>query len=174
MTQREAIALTPRQREVIDLLDQRVLIKDIAGRLGISESRVNHYIRELKRKCDANSLPELVAKYRSGACGPCKAGLRFPTPLKNELPPAFPFPQSPDRVDESELVLTDVAFRMDVPWAKKSEPRVVPQVLDGDNAVLHRMAVIAIILIAILGSIVFAMDAFDGMPKLAHLVRQLF
>lgn len=143
MLQSEAIDLTSRQQEVIDLLDRRVLIKDIAGRLGISESRVNHYIRELKRKSGANSLPELVAKYRAGCLGVADGGCRKPASGKNELPPAFVLDHQRDRVDEGVLELADASpvFR-DAPFVSIREPQVVPGMLDGSHAAGRRLLAI--------------------------------
>ena len=54
--------LSERQRQVLSLIDQRLTIKEIAGELRISETRVNQHIDTLKRRTRG--------EHSSGAGGP--------------------------------------------------------------------------------------------------------
>lgn len=57
--------LTERQQAVMERIDRRVPIKVIAQELGVSETRVNQHIRALKDSFEAESLGDLVERYRS-------------------------------------------------------------------------------------------------------------
>ena len=52
--------LTPREREVISLVDCGMLNKQISGQLGRSENTVKVHRRRAMEKMQAQSLPDLV------------------------------------------------------------------------------------------------------------------
>lgn len=138
--------LTQRQRDVLARIDRRIPIKLIAEELGVSETRINQIIRSLKDAYGEESLGGLVEKYR--ASPDCAADTAGPSPYRKPAyrnsqlpePPVFADPE--DRVDPGEIVLSDAHHVLiDVPWGGSREPVVVPEALDGEHAVLYRLAV---------------------------------
>lgn len=59
----ESASLSPREREVLDLLARGYLYKEIAAKLGISIPTVNTYIRRIYEKLQVRSRAQAVAKY---------------------------------------------------------------------------------------------------------------
>lgn len=59
----EAAELSPREKEVLDLLAQGHLYKEISDALGISMPTVNTYIRRIYEKLHVRSRAQAVAKY---------------------------------------------------------------------------------------------------------------
>ena len=55
--------LSPREREVLDLLSQGFLYKEIAEKLGISYETVHTYIRRIYEKLQVRTRTEAVAKF---------------------------------------------------------------------------------------------------------------
>ena len=55
-----AVELTPREREVLELLAQGVLVKDIAQQLGIQTETCRGYVKTLLMKLDARSQLQAV------------------------------------------------------------------------------------------------------------------
>jgi DNA-binding NarL/FixJ family response regulator len=60
----EAEELSPREREVLDLLAKGYLIKEIADQLKIGFDTVRTYIRRIYEKMHVHSRSQAVAKYR--------------------------------------------------------------------------------------------------------------
>jgi two-component system, NarL family, nitrate/nitrite response regulator NarL len=56
----ESVALTPRERELLQSLEEGLRFKQVAGRLGISEATAKTHARNLFRKLDATSRAEAV------------------------------------------------------------------------------------------------------------------
>lgn len=156
--------LTDKQLAVLERLDQRVPIKVIASQLGVSESRINQHVRALKNHFEVESLGELVARARETNTVPARSVNREPSRKpayrKSHLPDAPPVPQAGDRVAPGEFVLADVApVAIEAPWSARHEPRVVPGVLDGENAVLFRLAVITGLAVGIIAVVLLVMTA---------------
>ena len=59
----EAENLSPREREVLDLLAQGLLYKEISEKLGVSLPTVNTYIRRIYEKLQVRSRAQAVARY---------------------------------------------------------------------------------------------------------------
>lgn len=59
----EAVDLSPREREVLELLARGYLYKEIAEQLKISVQTVNTYIRRIYEKLHVRSRAQAVAKY---------------------------------------------------------------------------------------------------------------
>jgi DNA-binding NarL/FixJ family response regulator len=59
----ESANLSPREREVLDLLARGYLYKEISATLGISVPTVNTYIRRIYEKLQVRSRAQAVAKY---------------------------------------------------------------------------------------------------------------
>jgi DNA-binding CsgD family transcriptional regulator len=56
----ERVALTPREQELLESLEEGLRFKQVAGRLGISEATAKTHARNLFRKLDATSRAEAV------------------------------------------------------------------------------------------------------------------
>ena len=153
--------LTDRQMEVLTLIDRRMPIKRIAYELGISESRVNQHIRALKDAFGVQGLDALVDEYRAqDAENKGTAGYRIPASSNFGVPQSHTSPQTGDRVAPGEFVLADVApLAIEAPWEAKHEPRVIPGVLDGDHAVLYRLAVIIGLALAFIVLVILVVTA---------------
>ncbi|UIP06746.1 hypothetical protein LY632_13895 [Erythrobacter sp. SDW2] len=137
-------SLTDRQKDVLVRLDRRMPIKLIAAELDVSESRVNQHIRALKDVYQVSNLNDLCDSYRAEteAAGEA-APYRKTASINSEVPQRQRIDEPEDRVAPGEFVLADVApLAIEAPWMVRNEPRVVPGVLDGDHAVLYRLAVI--------------------------------
>lgn len=59
----EAVDLSPREREVLELLARGYLYKEIAEQLKISVQTVNTYIRRIYEKLQVHSRSQAIAKY---------------------------------------------------------------------------------------------------------------
>lgn len=172
--------LTKRQFAVLERIARRVPIKVIAQELGVSETRINQHIRALKDFYEVDSLNELVECYRvefgeveSGGeqdDDPHEEALSDSAYRKNQIEGVGPDEAIGARVDPGEIVLSDVMPLGGLaPWQVANEPRVVPGMLDGDNAVLIRFAAIIAIAFGILAAVVLVVtasvtlsDALDG------------
>ena len=162
MNNAAARPLTERQRAVMERIDRRVPIKVIANELSVSETRINQHIRALKDIYDAASLNELVETYRAaeGLDEPADEAFSKPVYTKNQVEDKHPGGKDHDRVDLGEIVFSDaLPFDRVAPWEPLTEPRVVPGVLDGDHAVLMRLAVIIGIAFGILAAVVLMVTA---------------
>ncbi|AOL22577.1 hypothetical protein Ga0102493_111550 [Erythrobacter litoralis] len=180
--------LTERQQAVMERIDRRVPIKVIAQELGVSETRVNQHIRALKDIYSAENLGDLVERYRAslpetgegdsnpaGEDAGAKRGAETGAPFadavnlkgfseasyrKSQMAGPAQDADEPDRVDHGELVMSDVMPLMEqAPWLKPKEPQVVPGLLDGENAVLFRLAAIVGIAFGCLAAVVLTVTA---------------
>jgi DNA-binding CsgD family transcriptional regulator len=159
-------ALSERQKQVLSLIDRRLTIKEIAAELGISETRVNQHITTLKQRLDANTHRELAARYREMFTPVVPPPFRNPAGTKTQLVGERQPRSIPGRAADGDLVLADVhAFSLEAPWARASEPQVVPPVLDGKNAVLLRLAVVAAMVCGILASLILAITAATSLTE---------
>ncbi len=61
--------LSPRQRQVLELLSQGIRVREIAARLSLSETTVRNHVRVLLRRLACHSQLEAVAKLRAGRVG---------------------------------------------------------------------------------------------------------
>ena len=171
--------LTERQLDVLERIDRRVPIKVIAQELGISDTRVNQHIRALKGHFQVYSLNELVECYRAEFVDESSSsevddaepkGLSETEYRKNELEDLSPESEEVGRVDPGEIVLSDImSLTGQAMWKVAEEPKVVPGMLDGDHAVLARLAVIVGMALGILAAVILAVtasitisDALDG------------
>ena len=159
--------LTDRQRDVLERIDRRVPIKVIAQELGVSETRINQHIRALKDIFGASSLNELVVKYRASmtvsepeAEAEIEKALSEVAYIKKQLQDLPERVDLESRVDEGELVMNDAMPLLEqAPWLRPGEPKVVPGVLDGEHAVLLRLAAIVGIAFGFLAAIILMVTA---------------
>ncbi|WP_040464409.1 LuxR C-terminal-related transcriptional regulator [Erythrobacter sp. NAP1] len=175
-----ARSLTERQRAVMEMIDRRASIKVIAQELGVSETRINQHIRALKDIYEAESLGELVECYRadnaeisdtegSGAYEDAKQTEGVTSKENPYSEPAYKNNQvpNPDLItnthsgnDPGELVMSDVLpLEEQAPWLRPGEPRVVARALDGEHAVLYRLAAIVGIAFGFLAAVVLTVTA---------------
>lgn len=163
--------LTDRQRSVIERIDRRVPIKVIAQELGVSETRINQHIRALKDIFEAGSLNELVENYRANSPDYVPEGdLSEAVYIKNQLPDDPVIGAGKPRVDTEEAVYRSLLQTPGQGQIKHpGEPKVVPGALDGEHAVLARLAVIVGIAFGILAAVVLMVttavtlsEALDG------------
>lgn len=186
--------LTERQRAVMERVDRRVPIKVIALELMVSETRINQHIRALKNIFEADSLGELVEFYRATKplqekeSGVGKSpqidtfkgnksteneefegnhkGLPEPAYIKSQLPSSGAIGQYAQRNDQGELVMNDAGALLDqAPWLRPGEPQVVPRVLDGEHAVLLRLAAVVAIGFGLLGALVLTLIAANAISE---------
>ena len=160
-------SLTDRQKDVLVRIDRRLPIKQIAAELDVSESRINQHIRALKDTYSVENLKDLVDSYRaevqvSGEPAP----YRKPASTNSEVPHRSEIDEPEDRVAPGEFVLSDVApLAIEAPWTVRHEPRVVPGVLDGDHAVLYRLAVIIGLALAFIVLVILVVTAALSMSE---------
>lgn len=168
--------LTDNQKAVLDLLANHHSSKEIAFVLGLSETSVNRRLEKIKLRLGGVARTELARRYRlwleANAPGGAAESAEMSgsegvesAPQILQLAGAGKAGEQEDRdSDVRETVFQDpVAMSIDAPWKEWSEPRIVPRVLDGDNATLTRGATIAILLFAILASIVVGLAAADAL-----------
>ena len=169
--------LTERQAAVMERVDRRVPIKVIAQELGVSETRINQHIRALKDIYGADNLRDLVDLYRlkGGAKVESDAGNNVEVledveasskPLSED---AYNIPQVPatvfgfdmgDRDNLAHVELNDASPLIErVPWLRPGEPKVVPGLLDGEHAVMFRLAAIVGIAFGLLAAAVLTATA---------------
>ena len=60
----QARRLSPRQREVLELLARGLRAREIASRLGLAEPTVRNHLREIRGRLGCHSQLEVVAKLR--------------------------------------------------------------------------------------------------------------
>lgn len=153
--------LSERERAVLDGIDRRLPLKMVAAELGVSESRINQHVRALKERFEVNNLSDLVDAWRNedfdiAGNEPC----RNPAWRNPQVPPPAAASETEDRVAPGEFVLSDAAlYAIEAPWRVGNEPRVVPGVLDGGNAVLLRLAVIIGIAFGLVAAVVLVVTA---------------
>ncbi len=169
--------LTERQAAVMERVDRRVPIKVIAQELGVSETRINQHIRALKDIYGADSLRDLVDLYRLERKpkedvtlvenAEESQGLEdSDKPLSED---AYNISQVPaavfgfdigERDNPTTVELSDVSPLIDrAPWLRPGEPKVVPGLLDGEHAVMFRLAAIVGIAFGLLAAAVLTATA---------------
>ena len=160
-------SLTDRQKEVLVRIDGRMPIKQIAADLDVSESRINQHIRALKDIYDVANLKDLVESFRAEPAGDAEtAPYRKSSSRTSEVPRQADVSEQGDRVAPGEFVLADVApLAIEAPWHVRREPRVVPGVLDGDHAVLYRLAVIIGLALAFIVLVILVVTAALSMSE---------
>lgn len=134
--------LTRKQRETIELLGEGWTSKEMAYALGISESAVIQRIETLRAKTGGMLRKDLARAWRDHTAQDRLSqdtykgltGNIFQVPERTD----WPEDDAQDHFD-NELEMADaVAFEAMAPWATSDEPEVVPEVLDGRDAVLKR------------------------------------
>lgn len=153
---RAQTAPTERERKVLDGIDRRIPIKVIAAELGVSETRINQHIRNLKDRYNARSLAELVDHHRA-------ATLPEPVYRNAQLPENPTDDASTNRAANGPLFFAKPEQTAhDAVWlaeAPEAEPRVVPGVLDKPHPVRARLLAILAMTLAIMAMLVLSLAA---------------
>lgn len=159
--------LTLRQAQVLEHVAKRLTLKQIAGELSISESRVNHLIKELKDTLGANSLPELAEAYRNladpQAKEPCRESAWGISGLSDELENGQLL--QPNGLGSVVGFHDALSYRLNAPWEETVEPVVVPGVLRGANAKLVRSAFIVGIAFGIFVLVLVGLGVAQGLSN---------
>jgi len=162
----EPIDLSTRQRAVLDLVDQRLTVKEIADQLAISDTRVSQHIRNLKTKFGEETLSGLVAAYRASE-GAKVAPFSICEGAKNQLPPWPEIAPESSRKEAGLISLSDVQPNLTGgSWKGRDEPRIVPEALDGPNGVLFRALTMMGILVGSLVAVSVSVSTMDTMSRL--------
>ena len=153
--------LTDRERLVLEGIDRRLPLKAVAAELGVSESRINQHVRALKERYRVNNLSDLVDAWRADGAEIDREEFCRNSAWRNPQVSEGRFRlENKSRVAPGEFVLSDAAhYAIGAPWTVENEPRVVPGVLDGDNAVLLRLAVIVGLAFGIVAAVVLVVTA---------------
>lgn len=146
---------------MLEGIDRRLPLKAVAAELGVSESRINQHVRALKERYSVNNLPELIEAWRSEEPDEARNTDYRTSAWRNpQIPVGEVGGETGGRVAPGEFVLADAApFAIEAPWNARIEPRVVPGVLDGSNAVLLRLAVIIGLAFGLVAAIVLVVTA---------------
>ncbi len=167
--------LTEKQAAVLGLLAQGLTSKEIAARLDTSESAVNRHVEILRSRFNGITRLQLARLYREriGETAPAASdGEPCVDSTKQIIGLAATPPGGTERAQdetEADLAFRDsLALKVDAPWTKAEEPRVVPRVLDGNNATLTRGMAIAIILFALLASLVLGLAAAMAITEIGR------
>lgn len=138
--------LTEKQHEVLRFVSENHTSKEIAYELGISESAVNQRIEAVRSRTGSPPRAELGRAYRrylqdlEEACNS----------LSGDIIQVASLAHDDDRarreLTSGELTLADsAAFVAKPPWQGPAARRIVPEVLDGQNAGLSRFAAMIVI-----------------------------
>lgn len=167
--------LTAKQKATLDLLANHRTSKEIAHALSLSETSVNRRIEAVRLRLGGITRQELARRYNQWLAAHGAANIATAAkPAENSQSPCVEsgvdnlqlvqMPGAGERPDRDSEVRTTafedpIAMSIEAPWRVYSEPRIVPRVLDGDNARLTRGAAIAVLVLAIVASIVVALAA---------------
>lgn len=163
--------LTEKQAAVLGLLARSLTSKEIAGKLDTSESAVNRHIEILRSRFGGITRAQLARRYREspGDFRQMSGADTCVKPTKQIIDLAGPPPGNEGKRQdgpEAGLAFKDsLEMTIDAPWTRPEEQRVVPRVLDGENAVLTRGAAIAIILFALIASLVLGLAAAQAITE---------
>lgn len=134
--------LTEKQRETLVLLGEGRTSKEIAHALGISESATIQRIETIRAKAGGMLRKDLARAWReySATEESSEETCKEITGNIFHLPPEDTWHQHRGQDHfKDELHLADaMPFQASAPWAEDKEPEVVPEALNGPNAVLMR------------------------------------
>lgn len=166
-------SLTEKQIAVLDLLANGRTSKEIANALILSESAVNRRIELLRSRFDGITRLELARRYREWTTSQTNGGEAVGTGVETdrqslrlaENPVSAEAyggdnQRAPLATEKGTAELSDVP-----PGRDKRHPRVVPGVFDGENATLTRGAAIAVMLAAIIASLVLGLAAAGAITE---------
>lgn len=147
--------LTPRQMQILDLLDRGAPLKLISAELEISQTRVNQLVRELKERLGAQSKFQLVQIYRE--CSGVRLAYTKDAYPDSALPVDGSSANSEPGTTAGEFVFSDIqSFTFEAPWQEQiADPAVVPEMLDGPHANVRRLIAMVLLVMMIGMAITF-------------------
>ncbi len=159
--------LTSRQVQVLELVAKRRTLKQVAGELGISESAVNQHIKTLKLALGVNSLTELADVHRAMPDPLLTEDCRNSACINSGLPSDPPASQIPVADDLTPAVSfhDSISYRVDAPWSLMTEPRVVPEVLNGANSKWARATLMVALTIGLFAAVILGLGAAQGVSS---------
>lgn len=160
-TSGRGLSLTGKQLEVLERLERRLTISEIAFELGVSDSAVNQRIRVLKARLGANSHRGLIERFRQL---PQPDGYRVSAGRIPQLSGSGIYPDITERDDQGPIFRFEDSLVL--PPEAAGEPRVVPGVLDGESAGRLRLAVIMAIVFGTFAMVVVALAAARAISDL--------
>jgi DNA-binding CsgD family transcriptional regulator len=172
--------LTEKQVAVLDLLANNRTSKEIAWTLGVSETAVNRRVEVIRSRLGGVTRQEVARRYREWKA--TRSSTAAPTSGDKSLKdkdttcvdsetrilqlagdPTIDT-ETPQDGEASAATFEDpVTMSIDAPWKEWKEPRIVPRVLDGDNATFTRGAAIGILLTLILASLILAITVAQSL-----------
>ncbi len=165
--------VTEKQMDVLRLLADGRTGKEIAAALEVSESAVVKRIELLRRRAGGATRAEVVRRFKAWQSQStnqhqdetCKnvAGLFFH--LENQSKQLDQFVRDENGSD-FELADASMPFSAFAPWQDQTEPKVVPEVLDGENAVLFRWVATVGITVGLVVSILTILAIASLVPSL--------
>lgn len=161
------IKLTERQLDVLDGISRRQSIKQIAFVLQISESAVNQHIKALKTNLEVGSLAELAEVYRSISAAHGPSTCRKTASRKKHLPSATDNTdvELKDDIEPSIAFHQPLTYEVRAPWTPMVGPRVVPGVLNGENAFWVRGAAIIMMAVGVLAAVMIGLGVAQGVTS---------
>jgi len=139
-------SLTPKQCEMLELVAEGLTGKEIAAQLDISHSAVSQRIETLRNKFGGLTKNEIARIYRQHLADRVDQACIEDTGQKNHLP------HREQDADERPwagftptLTFADsMSFDASPPWSMREEVKLVPKVLNGENAIAARWAYVAV------------------------------
>ncbi|NYH96310.1 helix-turn-helix domain-containing protein [Novosphingobium marinum] len=159
--------LTPRQREIARLLEDRLTIKEIAGALDISESAVNQHVARIKLRLGVNSLREIAEWSETLENPAAEEGCRKPAYTKNDLPERDGTGEEKVRDARVDMAVFHDAVTFDryAPWERSASRSVVPRVLDGPHGTVWRIAAILGLAFGMLALVMVGLGVAQGVTE---------
>lgn len=156
--------LTERQEAIAQGLIRRTPYKVIASDLGIAESTVTDHIKALRRKFEVQTTHDLVGLLIDAEFADWHTP-QFGGEGKKRVEDPAVFGDLPE--PNGDYVLADAAtsfYKNAGFWP--DEPIVVPEELDGPNAIVPRLQAIGKTLVLILAAVVLTVAAINGINSL--------
>ena len=155
--------LTEKQREALDLLVQHKTSKEIGRILSISPHTADQRIQACKEKLGVNSRSELAVEYlrlRS-------IYERLTYEESRIASAAIPLESNRGSDDELSLVLNDPNRTKEVnQYSKESDYRVVPEMFEGNQGTLFRVAAIGLVAILLVFIVLGGMAILNALTDL--------
>lgn len=153
-------SLTTKQHEVFALIAQNRTSKEIAGRLGITESAVNQRIETVRNRTGFPPRAELARAYRVyvGAAASRRAW------EQGLIPPTAPIGPNTPLEDIGSFHANDSDDgEQTFSWAGQDEDHVGPRALQGSDAKLNRLAVMVVIAVGLLMIVMVALGVAQAL-----------
>ena len=157
--------LTERRHEALVGIADNLTSKEIAAKLSISPSAVNHRIESVRAKIGSPPRSKLAREYRRlMEARTCKEITGDLLQLSND----WPIPEDASQ-EQSRTILefSDSAewpsYDTDLP---KDGPKIVPRLLDGDRAGQYRVVAIVVLAVGLLAFVLIALGVAQALTEL--------